>query len=73
METSRLPATFAWQTWLVVDSEATFCMARLPLIVVPGPIENAEPPWMDIFPVTVAFVRARFPPFTETFPETPPE
>jgi hypothetical protein len=57
----------------MVDPDATLAIVRFPLIVVPGPIENAEPPWMDTFPVTVALVRATLPPFTAMFPATPPE
>src|SRR5262245_16560852 len=60
------------QIWLVVEAEATFWIVRFPVMVLNGPTENPAVPWIWTLPLIVPPAIAKFPPFTVTFPVTPP-
>ena len=72
LDSCRFPSILDPQIWFVVDAEATFWIARFPPIVLNGPMENAAAPWIWTLPVIAPRATAKFPPFTLTFPVTPP-
>src|SRR5262245_23167198 len=67
-----LPRILAPHSWFITAPEATFWMATFPFIFVPAPKENAADPWIFTLPPIVPFVIVKLPPWTPTFPVTPP-